>query len=160
MEMKGEIMKNINRIKRIIQGPTLALASMMIIGVAWAGNANTQNRAFDDGIAASPKVRAGLDERKTKIAVVKEKGTVSTMPCAQCTDVLVSSPLSEPKGLGARTLVAKGTFTKPVAKHLCPACETKWQVSGVGKARQAVAVHTCGQTAKKLTCCSTVSAKH
>ena len=106
----------------------------------------------DDGIAASPRVRMQLDERKARITTVE----VASMRCPKCKDTFVSKPDTDPKGLGARTLMAKGTPRKLVATHLCPGCGTDWAVVGQGKAKAVVGTHKCQSCgAEDIACCST-----
>jgi hypothetical protein len=105
----------------------------------------------DDGITASPKVRAQLEERragKQPVAV-----TAPSMACPKCKDAWVAQVDKDPKGLGSRTLTDQ--TTKLVAQHLCQACAADWNVVGTGKARQSIASHKCTSCgAENLACCS------
>jgi NMD protein affecting ribosome stability and mRNA decay len=104
-----------------------------------------------DGITASPKVRAQLNERNARTASVSTPASV--MACPKCKDALVAQTNKDPKGLGARTLT--GSATKLVVQHLCQACAVDWTVVGTGKARQSVASHKCTSCgAENLACCS------
>lgn len=105
----------------------------------------------DDGITASPRLRFQLDERRARStpAAVAEP----TMACPKCKDTWVAQADTNPKGLGAKTLM--GATTKLVAKHMCDGCGNDWSVSGTGKGKQAVAIHKCsGCGSDNLACCS------
>jgi hypothetical protein len=80
--------------------------------------------------------------------------TVVSMACPKCKDTWVAQADTNPKGLGARTLM--GQTTKRVAQHLCEGCGSEWTTAGNEKAKHAVATHTCsGCGAGNLACCST-----
>lgn len=121
-------------------------AAFVIAGSASAQYAPTGN----DGVTASPKVRAQLDERK---ATAKPAATTATiMACPKCKDGWVAVNDSTERGLGARRLA--GQAPRTVAIHLCPGCRADWSVTGTGKATQAVAEHQCGGCgAAELACC-------
>lgn len=65
------------------------------------------------------------------------------MACANCSDRLVRVPDPEPKGAGAKALLAGGPPTKLVARHQCAGCTTQWVVKGHGKAKTSQPVHQC-----------------
>src|SRR3974390_3344493 len=75
-------MKTANSVARIVRGSGLALA--LVSAFMMTGTASAQNRATGDGIAASPKLRAQLDERRASATPVLM--TTATMACAKCTD--------------------------------------------------------------------------
>jgi hypothetical protein len=130
-----------------------ALATALItVMVGTATSANAQYKATgDDGITASPKVRAQLDERNARS--VTAKPALQTMSCPKCKDAWVATADTNPKGLGARTLM--GSPTKLVAQHLCPGCGADMSVAGTGKAKHMVTSHKCSSCgAEELACCS------
>ena len=108
----------------------------------------------DDGVAASPKLRERLDEYKRNHTPAPAPARTEAMLCAKCTDFTFAVRDLEPKGLGARTLMAGGPPMKWITSHNCRGCGTKWTITGVGKAKQAVAIHTCTATAD-ASCCKT-----
>ena len=69
------------------------------------------------------------------------------MKCAKCIDTYTMK----------RDLTARGA-NKPltlVAEHQCGSCSTRITTTGVGKAKQDVALHTCGSgLGQNLTCCT------
>jgi hypothetical protein len=119
----------------------------LVAGLAVVGQANAQSQlAADNGIAASPKVRAQLDERKARLnTVVASPAAFSAVhKCADCTDTWV-------------TVVDKGTkgpnhLVTKVSRHNCAACDTKITVVGTGKAKHDVATHSCNAEVKPLCC--------
>ena len=116
-----------------------------------AGQANAQYKPTgDDGITASPKVRALLDERKPRhnTAAVPD-----SMACPVCKDQYVSLPLRGAKG--GQILMARGTPTQKVVRHLCAGCDTTISVTGTGKAKHNVVTHTCSGCGVEIAaCCS------
>jgi len=77
------------------------------------------------------------------------------MSCAKCKDQVVRVRDTDTRGLGARTLMARGTPTKLVSKHLCEGCGVDWTITGHGKAKQLVATHKCTSCgAESVTCCN------
>jgi hypothetical protein len=64
--------------------------------------------------------------------------------CANCTDSLISVVDNGTKG--PNHLVTK------VVHHNCSACDTKFTTQGTGKAKQLVAMHTCGADLKAACC--------
>jgi hypothetical protein len=140
---------------RTIQRAGLAVASIVVFTFMAVVPANAQYKPTgSDGITASPKLRAQLDERAVKAAPVL--ATTTSMPCPKCTDIWVARADTDSKGLGARTMM--GT-SRRVAQHLCEGCSTEWASKGSGKGKQAVASHKCnGCGAENLACCSKMGA--
>lgn len=149
-------MKTLNKITRRVQGSGLALAAILIATVISVVPANAQyNPTGDDGITASPKVRAQLNERKAKATPVA--ATEISMACAKCKDTWVAQADTNSKGLGARTLM--GQTTRFVSQHLCVGCSTDLAAAGTGKAKHTVATHKCSSCgAENLACCSAKAA--
>jgi hypothetical protein len=145
-------MKTVNDITKIARGSALAFASFLVVAFMATGSANAQYKPTgDDGITASPRLRAQLNERKASATLATT--STAAMACAKCQDGWVAVRDTNGKGLGARTLI--GQTTKLVVKHLCDGCGTDWNVAGNGKAKQAVASHNCtGCGAENLACCS------
>jgi hypothetical protein len=145
-------MKTLNEITRIVRGSGAALATVLITAFMAAAPANAQYKPTgDDGVTASPRLRAQLDERKTTTTPVST--TVPSMACAKCKDAWVAQAETSSKGSGARTLM--GQTTKSVMQHLCGGCGTEWSTAGNGKAKLAVANHKCSSCgAENLACCS------
>jgi hypothetical protein len=145
-------MKKINEVTKMVRGSALALVVATIATFMGLASANAQyNSTGNDGITASPKLRAQLDERRA--ATKPTSVTVPAMACSKCVDAMVATTDTNPKGLGARALV--GQTTKLVPKHLCDGCGAEWTVTGAGKAKQTVAAHKCtGCGAENLACCS------
>ena len=116
----------------------------LVAGLALVGQANAQ--PADDGIAASPKVRAQLDERKARInaAVTSTAAAFLAHKCADCTDTLVTVVDKSTKG--PNHLVTK------VVRHNCAGCDTKIVTEGTSKARHDVAIHSCNAKLKPLCC--------
>lgn len=78
------------------------------------------------------------------------------MSCPMCKDHTVVVRDTEPKGLGARTLIAGAAPTRLVSTHGCSGCATDWKVAGHGKAKVAVPAHRCsGCGAATVACCNT-----
>ena len=131
--------------------PLIAVLAGLAL-LAFASPTQAQYKATgDDGITASPKVRAQLDERKARL---NTGATTAAMACPKCQDTWVAQADTNSKGLGARTLM--GQTTKLVAQHLCPGCATAITVAGQGKAKYDVATHKCDSCgAANLACCGT-----
>jgi len=146
---KGKNMKT-NRIPKMFSASGLALATAVLAALALAGAANAQYKAVgDDGIAASPKVRQALNEKRASANTTTAK--VAAMACPKCKDLNVIEVNRQAKGAEILT----GAVNKVVAKHTCGGCDTKLDVVGTGKARHTVATHTCtAAVANNLTCCS------
>jgi predicted RNA-binding Zn-ribbon protein involved in translation (DUF1610 family) len=134
-----------------VRGFSLALAVSISV-FALVGTANAQSQlGGDSGIAASPKARAQLYERKASLDTAP--ATVAAMACPKCEDTLVAQNDTNPKGSGSRTLM--GQTTKLVSQHLCPGCGVEWVIAGTGKAKQSVAAHKCTSCgAEILSCCA------
>jgi hypothetical protein len=145
-------MKTMIKIARGVECSGLTLAAIFVAILMTAALANAQYRATgDDGITASPKLRAQLNERRT--SATPASTTLVTMACAKCKDGWVAVGDTASKGSGARTLI--GQTTRLIAKHLCDGCGAEWNVAGTGKGKQAVASHKCTACgAENLACCS------
>jgi hypothetical protein len=127
------------------------MATFLVATFAAVAPASAQYRSTGDGIAASPKVRAQMNERKASTAVVSTKAAV--MACPKCKDAWVAQADTSSKGSGARTLV--GQTNKLVARHLCDGCGADMSTAGAGKAKYVVAAHKCtGCGAENLACCA------
>jgi hypothetical protein len=115
-----------------------------------AGAATAQYRpAGDDGIAASPKVRQALNERKASAAPVV--ATAPVMACPMCADVKTTEVNRQAKAGENLT----GAATKVVFKHTCPGCDAKLTTVGEGKARHTIATHICTAAAlNNMACCA------
>jgi hypothetical protein len=142
-------MKTMNNISR---SSTITLAAVLVTALTAAISANAQYQPTgDDGITASPKVRQQLDERRARSTPAL--AAIPTMSCPMCKDTWVAQADTNPKGLGARTLM--GRTTRPIVKHQCDGRGTDWSLAGTGKAKHAVATHKCtGCGAEDLACCS------
>jgi hypothetical protein len=145
-------MKTINEIARMVRSSRLGLATVLIGVFATVTTANAQYKPTGyDGITASPRLRAQLDERKT--TTTADSATVPSMACARCKDAWFAKADTSPKGAGARTLM--GQTTKSVVQHLCGGCGSEWTTAGSGKAKLAVATHKCSSCgAENLACCA------
>ena len=132
------------------RSPKIALAAVALAALALASTASAQYKAVgDDGIAASPKVRQMLNERKA--SATPAVAIVPAMACPKCADVLVTEVNRQAKG----GQVLAGTATQKVVKHNCSACETKLTVVGEGKARHTAATHKCAaDLPNPTTCCA------
>ena len=149
--LNGEPVKTKGKYMRINYRITFMAAIVVVLTMVSQANAQSQLSA-EGGIAASPKVRAQLEERKAtlNIAVI---ATAPAMACPKCKDVLVSVPVKGAKG--AQFLAAGGASMQIVSRHLCPGCDTTLSVAGTGKAKYSVATHTCtGCGAEVASCCS------
>lgn len=137
---------------KMVRSSALALASIAAAALMTTWSASAQYRPTgDDGITASPRLRAQLNERNASAKVVST--STDTMACSKCKDGWVAVNDTTSKGAGARVLT--GQTTRIVAKHLCDGCGSEWNVAGTGKAKQAVASHKCtGCGANNLACCS------
>lgn len=115
------------------------------------------------GIAQEVRAQAKGDGAKKLLElsgalVTPESGPIDYDPmlCRRCQDTVVAVPDRDPRGLGAKTLIARGTPTKLVARHACEGCGVDWVLVGHGKTKQAVAAHTCtGCGAEIASCCNT-----
>ena len=128
----------------------ITLAAVALAALAFASTGSAQYKPVgDDGIAASPKVRQMLNERKAAATP-----TVAVSParaCPKCADVLLTELNRQAKG----GQFLAGTDTQKVVKHTCTACETKLAVLGEGKAKHTVATHKCAvDVPNPATCCA------
>jgi hypothetical protein len=124
-------------------------SSLALVATAIATFAFASAALGDDGIAASPKVRQTLNERKA--AGTPAVTVAPAMACPKCADLLTTEANRQAKG----GQVLAGTATEKVAKHTCTACETKLTVVGEGKARHTVATHKCAaDVPNPATCCA------
>src|ERR1035437_1497614 len=87
-------------------------------------------------IAASPKVRQMLNERKASTAIAI--AALPAMTCPKCADVRTTEVSRQAKGAEVLTGV-----TKVTTRHTCAGCEVKWTVVGEGKGKHSVATHKC-----------------
>ncbi len=141
-------MKTRIRISDVARGSTLALT---LAALTTASLANAQYKSTgDDGIAASPKVRAQLEERKARINTA-----APAMACPKCKDGQVSMPVKGAKG--AQVLLAGGIPTQKVVRHLCASCDTTISIVGLSKAtKRETTTHNCtGCGVENLLCCNT-----
>lgn len=149
-------MQTPNKIGRAIRTSVIAVSA--IVALVWAGEARAQYKPTgDDGITASPKLRQFLDEYHRNHSPTPKPAEIPKMACPKCTDFTYAIPDLEPRGLGARTLMAGGTPMKWVRSHNCIACGTEWKIVGHGKAKQSIATHTCRPRcgSQDLACCNT-----
>jgi hypothetical protein len=139
------------QLTQIVQGCGLAVATVVMAGLTTVSQANAQSLGGDDGIAASPKLRAQLNERQAGMNVASP--AVPSMACPKCKDVWVEQTDKDSRGFsGARALT--GQTTRLVAQHLCDGCSTEWSIAGTGRAKHSVATHKCtGCGAENLVCC-------
>ena len=130
---------------RILSVLATAFAALTLVSAA-----NAQYKpAGDDGIAASPKLRQQLNERKA--SATHAVAVAPAMACPMCKDVKTTE--LNPLAKGGQVLA--GTNTKIVIKHTCTACSTTFAVAGQGKAKHTVATHTCGANVPNpATCCA------
>jgi hypothetical protein len=128
----------------------IALAAVALAALTFANTVSAQDKPVgDDGIAASPKIRQMLNERKA--SATSAVAALPAMACPKCADVLTTEVNRQAKG----GQVLAGTATRKVAKHTSTACETKLTVVGEGKARHAVATHKCAAVVPNpATCCA------
>jgi hypothetical protein len=145
-QTKDKNMKT-NRLPSVLRATNLVLAAIATLVLASAANAQTKP-ANGDGIAASPKVRQMLNERKKSYATNAVRAPA--MACAKCFDIWTTK--LNPQAKGAEVLA--GAATKLVAKHACGGCETSWTVVGGGKTKHSVATHKCtAEVANNFACC-------
>ena len=125
----------------------LALATIAVLVLASAANAQYKP-VGDDGIAASPKVRQMLNERKASATTATAAGPA--MACSKCADVRTAQVSRQAKG--AELLAGA---TKMATRHTCAGCEVKWTVAGEGKGKHSVATHKCtADVPNNLVCCA------
>jgi hypothetical protein len=118
-----------------------AVATLTISTTAYA-----QYKAVsDDSIAASPKVRQMLNERKASAPAA-----APAMACSKCADVRSVKLIPQAKGVEIMTGTKQVTYS-----HGCGSCDTKLTVAGEGKAKHEVATHTCAMDiASTAGCCA------
>ena len=127
----------------------LALATIAVLALASAANAQYKSVGYD-GIAASPKVRQMLNERKASATTAT--AAAPAMACPKCADAQATETNRQAKGA---ELLA-GAATKVVVKHSCTGCEVNWTVVGEGKAKHSVGTHKCtADVPNNLVCCAT-----
>jgi hypothetical protein len=134
---------------KIFKSSGLAVATILFATFAAVVPASGQYKPTGaDGITASPKARAQLNERKAPTTLVS--ATAPAMGCPKCKDAWVAQ--ADPSAKGGRVLM--GQTTKLVARHLCEGCGADITTTGVGKSKQAVAAHNCtGCGSENLACC-------
>jgi hypothetical protein len=128
----------------------ISLMTVAIAALALTTAANAQYKPVShDGIAASPKVRQMLNERKA--AATPAVAVVPAMACPKCADVTTTE--TNPQAKGGEILA--GTATKAVTRHACTTCETRMVVVGEGKGRHTIASHKCAaDVPNPATCCA------
>ena len=132
-------MKTTSSLQKSTRLAGLVVALALFAGLASQSNAQTQ-------IKGGQRL---LELNGSSLTVVPGEQTPAAMSCANCQDVLVTQAVTDPKGLGARTLIAQGLATEQLARHLCGACTTKWTIEGQGKAKVAVFNHICPSCGSK-----------
>jgi hypothetical protein len=149
-EQKKDSNMKTNRIPAMFRPLNLALAATAIAVLAVASSANAQFKPVgDDGIAASPKVRQMLNERRASTAIAT--AAVPAMTCPKCADVRTTEVSRQAKGA---EILAGATTT--AFRHTYAGCEVKWTVVGEGKAKHSVATHKCtADVPNNLVCCAT-----
>jgi hypothetical protein len=136
-----------SRIPAMFRPSSLALAAIAVLALASAANAQYKP-VGDDGIAASPKVRQMLNERKASTAIAI--AALPAMTCPKCADVRTTEVSRQAKGAEVLTGV-----TKVTTRHTCAGCEVKWTVVGEGKGKHSVATHKCtADVPNNLVCCA------
>jgi len=127
-----------------------ALAGIALLAVANPVKAQYKPMG-DDGITASPKVRAQLGELKAKAK--SPLVGAGSRACPKCKDEWVTLPNKQAKP--AQFLLSRGVPTQKVARHLCASCDTTITVEGLSKAtRHNVVTHQCNSCgAHTLACC-------
>ena len=120
------------------------LASIVLL--SFAAPVQAQYQALgDDGIAASPKVRQMLNERKARLN--SAPAAPASMACPRCKDAYVTRNDVSARGANKPSLT--------IARHLCGDCDTSIGVVGEGKAKHNVATHKCNhREAVLLACCN------
>jgi hypothetical protein len=137
-----------NRIHAVLRPSNLVLAATAIAALTLAGSAGAQYKAVgDDGIAASPKVRQMLNERKA--SATPTIAVAPTMTCPKCADMRKEAVSRQPKGAEDLTGTKYVTYV-----HTCAGCETRLAVVGEGKSKHTVATHKCSaDVPNPATCC-------
>ncbi len=125
-----------------------AVAGIALLTLASSAKAQYKTTS-EDGIAASPKVRAQLADRGATLKTVST--TMAAMACPKCTDEYVARKDASARGANKPVIT--------VAHHLCADCDTIVGVTGVGKAKHDVVTHKCtGSGIADLACCATKAA--
>ncbi len=125
----------------------MAAALAATIGLATGASAQPK-AAGDDGIAASPKVRQMLTEIKTRAeAEALRPGDTLVMVCAKCKSVMIHNVNTEKGHIKVMTVGEK---------HLCPGCQTRITVVGVGHGAKNEVRHVCEKCGSdSVFCCAT-----
>lgn len=133
------------------------IAALAVIALFAAPVRAQYKAAGDDGIAASPKVRAQLNQRKARLNPATP--ALASMACPKCRHEWVTLPNRQAKP--AQFLLSRGIPTTKVARHLCVGCNTIIKTQGLSKAtRRNVAIHECSSCgAQTLACCDTIKAQ-
>jgi hypothetical protein len=120
----------------------ISIMAAIVAALTIAGTASAQSQLVaENGIAASPKVRAQINQRAPAPALA----VASTVhKCALCTDSLITVVDKATKG--PNHLVTKAF------RHNCAGCDTKLVTEGTGKAKKDVAIHRCNAEVKPLCC--------
>ena len=131
--------------KTLTRRLSLTLAGIVVASIAAISQANAQyNPTGDDGITASPKLRAQLNERKAARNPVSV--TIPTMACPTCKDNLVNRKDGSARGANQPVI--------QVASHLCKTCNSTTSLVGQGKAKREVVTHKCAAVGTvNLVCC-------
>ena len=136
-------------IPTILRTSSFALVATATIALTFASGAYSQYTPVGDGIAASPKVRQMLNEKKASATIATEPAPA--MACPKCANVRTSVLNRQAKG--AETLAGA---TRIVTQHTCTGCEVNWVVVGEGKAKHSVAAHKCtAEVPNNHACCAT-----
>ena len=143
---KGKRMKT-NRINTLPRVTGIIIAITSLASLTLVNSANAQYKPVgEDGIAASPKLRQTLEERKARLNTAP--APVASMTCPKCKDEYTRRTDWTARGANKPTML--------VAKHLCGGCETLITKEGQGKAAHDVVIHKCtGCGSASLACCST-----
>jgi len=125
---------------------SLLLTMALAAGIAFIGSANAQYKVTgEDGVTASPRARAQIDERK---ATVPTPAVVSpAMACPTCKASATRKVDKTVRGANKPSVL--------VTKHLCASCDTAIITTGVGKAKTDVARHSCTASGVKTAPCCT-----
>jgi hypothetical protein len=133
--MKENNMKNSKLMVAVIVGAAVLTFAPTVKGEYTATG--------EDGITASPKVRAELNDRAARLTTA---APAAAMACATCKDEYVKRTDWTVKGATKPTVI--------VSKHLCAGCDTSTTVAGIGKAKHNVVTHKCSlDKTGKANCC-------
>src|SRR5262245_41635764 len=114
-----------------------AIALTLFAGATVAGSAQEKGSARG---GATKLLQLNTPKATMPVSTVDNK----SMSCAHCQDIAITVRDTDTRGAGARALIAGGTPTTTLAKHLCKACSNTWVASGHGKTATLLAVHKCG----------------